>query len=234
MDIKKIFCNTCKYETKHELLKTHSRNYSEEFETDGIKMLGWYEDWEYGMWVCRGCDTATLESKYHCAGSYDSEGNDVFHYSYAPQRKNTYERPPKEFAHIDEKLNGIYREIIQAYKSGLNTVAVMGIRALLEGICIQEGIGDKGAFKLSVKLQKLEEKNGIPHQIIEGLNSIKSFGDDAAHRLIKLNKMDLELSIELLEALLTSLYEAKFDLQHKALQLKNRQEAVKKAFDERS
>ncbi|MUK45869.1 DUF4145 domain-containing protein [Aliivibrio fischeri] len=223
MNIKKIFCNTCKNETKHELLRKHDRSYSEELDA------GWYEDWEYNMWACRGCDTATLETKYICAGSYDHEGNEVYHYSYDPQRKNTFERLPKKFMHIDDKLNGIYKEIILAYKAGLNTVSVMGIRALLEGICIHEGINDKDAYHLTGKLKELEKKSFIPHQIIEGLVSIKSFGDDAAHSLVKLNKMDLELSIELLEALLTSLYEAKFELQHKALQLKSRQESLEKA-----
>jgi hypothetical protein len=46
--------------------------------------------------------------------------------------------------------------------------------------------------------------------------NLKFIGDDAAHRLMPPSKSQLRLSIDLLEALLTHLYEAKYDLEKKA------------------
>ena len=92
----------------------------------------------------------------------------------------------------------------------------MGIRALLEGICVEEGIIDDVAYNLGKKIEKLKTKHDIPDSIIEGIEGLKFIGDDAAHKLSSSDKNTLLISIELLEALLTHLYEAKFNLQHKA------------------
>lgn len=94
-DIKKIHCNTCNYETKHELLSSHDRDYHEVEEVDGQSLLGCHECWQYGFWVCRGCDTATLEEKYNSAGMYDHDGNDIYSYTHFPERSNKSKKEPK-------------------------------------------------------------------------------------------------------------------------------------------
>ncbi|CAE6907888.1 hypothetical protein ACOMICROBIO_LKFPLAJE_01856 [Vibrio sp. B1FIG11] len=228
MSDKKLFCNTCKIPTNHEVVDSRDRQFEEEYEYEKGKIITtWWEHWEYSMLVCLGCDTATLETKYTNPELYDDDENRLYEYTYLPRRERQFDRTPKQFLHLDEKLARIYDEIIKSYQNGLNTVAVMGIRALLEGICVHEGIDDKIAFNLAGKLKHLEKHSSIPHQIVEGLTSIKSFGDDAAHRLVSLHEADIELSIDLLEALLTSLYEAKFELHETASRLKRRQDALK-------
>jgi len=213
--IKKIHCNTCGLDTNHELITTHERKHFEEDYRDGEKYLAWYEEWKYGFWVCRGCDTASLEEKYHCSGMYDQNGDDIYDVSYQPTRKNL-NRVPKKFQHIDSKLNSVYLEIIQAYQQGLGVATAMSIRALLEGICVNEGIDDSTAWKFEVKIEKLQTVSSIPESITDGLKNLKFIGDDAAHRLISPDKYTLSLAIDLLEALLTHLYEAKFELHKKA------------------
>jgi hypothetical protein len=147
---------------------------------------------------------------------YDDEGNDVYSTTYSPERNNKYIREPKYFLHIDDKLKTTYIEIVKASNNNLNTVCSMGIRALLEGVCIQEGISDQDAWGLKKKIEFLKEKNNIPEGIIEALMSLKFIGDDAAHRLMPSDKDGIILSINVIEALLTHLYEAKFDLAQKA------------------
>lgn len=215
-DIQKIFCNTCNYETKHERLSSHDRSYYEVEEYAGSEQLVWHEDWEYSFFVCRGCDTATLQEKYHCVGMYDNNGDDVWSYTFHPERTNRGKREPLQFLYIDKKLNQTYREVIKAYHHGLDIVTAMGVRALLEGICVCEGVCDKKAWGLGQKIEGLKTSSNIPGSIIEGLKSIKFIGDDAAHRLKNAQKTNISLAIDLIEALLTHLYEAKFNLQQKA------------------
>lgn len=223
-EITKIFCNTCKYETKHDVKSTHDRAYQEIHEDYGQEYFGYYEYYEYRFLICRGCDTATLEEKFTCAGMHDGNGEDIYSSEYNPLRKNLGQRKPMRFLHIDKKLNETYNEIIKAHLQGLGIVTAMGIRALLEGICVVEGIDDTKAYGLAKKIDKLKSESKVPESIIEGLQSIKFIGDDAAHRLTSTEKNNISLSIDLLEALLTNLYEAKFDLEHKA-------ELVKKAHN---
>ena len=160
-----------------------------------------------------------MEEKYNCALQWDSQGNDIYTYAQYPER-TIKKRDIKHFQHIDSKLNDAYKEIIRAHRQGLEIVSAMGVRALLEGICVSEGIDDDKAWGLNKKIDALQSSNKIPSSIVDGLKGIKFIGDDAAHRLAPSGKNSIDLSIDLLEALLTHLYEAKFDLEHKAERVK--------------
>ncbi len=212
----KIYCNTCKGETNHDVKSTHDQSYHEEFEDHGQRFLGYYEQTEFRFLICCGCDSATLQEKWTCSGMHDHNGDDIYSYNYHPKRKNLGEREAKKFHHVDKKLNDSYKEIITAFQQGLGIVTAMGVRALLEGICVIEGIDDSVAWGLAKKIEKLKDAPNIPDSIIDGLNGLKFIGDDAAHRLNATDKHTLSLSIDLLESLLTHLYEARIDLERKA------------------
>lgn len=218
MEIKRIYCNSCKSETKHDVKSSHEQSY---YEDHGQNRPSYYEETKYFFLICRGCDTATLEEKSTSSGMYDYDGDAIYNYSYYPKRKFSVEREAKKFRHVDKKLNGIYKEIMISFQQELNVVTAMGIRALLEGICVLEGIDDKKAWGLEKKLNHLTDVSSIPITIVEGLKKIKFIGDDAAHRLNTPEKHVLSLSIDLLESLITHMYEAKLDLDHKANLLKN-------------
>ncbi|UTV98313.1 DUF4145 domain-containing protein [Marinomonas rhizomae] len=212
----KIYCNTCKGETNHNIKSTHDQSYHEEFEDHGQRFLGYCEETKFSFLVCRGCDSATLQERWTCSGMHDHNGDEIYSYNYHPKRKNLGEREVKKFHHVDKKLNDSYKEIITAFQQGLEIVTAMGVRALLEGICVIEGIDDKAAWGLTKKIEKLKDSQNIPDSIIDGLNGLKFIGDDAAHRLNATDKHTLSLSIDLLESLLTHLYEARIDLERKA------------------
>ena len=60
----KLYCNTCKGDTHHELKAVHPREY---YETQGQPPNEWlvfWEKFESRFWICCGCDTATLEEAY--------------------------------------------------------------------------------------------------------------------------------------------------------------------------
>lgn len=217
---KKLFCNTCKRDTNHEIKSTHDQTYYEEYEEHGQTSQGYYEKIQYCFVVCLGCDTATLEEKWTGSGMRDHNGDQIHSYNYYPKRKNLGEREIKRFHHVDKKLNETYKEIITAFQQGLGIVTAMGVRALLEGICVLEGIDDKKAWGLAKKIEKLQCVSDIPNSIIDGLRDIKFIGDDAAHRLNTPSKHTLGLSIDLLESLLIHMYEAKMDLERKAKMMK--------------
>ena len=69
---------------------------------------------------------------------------------------------------------------------------------------------------MNKKIELLETESNIPKSITNGLKSLKFIGDDAAHRLIKTSTQNISLAIDLIEALLTQLYESRYDLELKA------------------
>jgi hypothetical protein len=215
----KIYCNSCGRETNHDVKSTHEQSYEEIYDNCGQKFLSYYENTQYGFLVCRGCDTATLEEQWTCSGMYENE-EQVYAYDYHPKRKNLGGRQAKRFHHVDKKLDDTYKEIITAFQQGLAIVTAMGVRALLEGVCVLEGIDDQVTRSLAKKIEKLKEVSNMPNGIIDGLNSLKFIGDDAAHRLSVADKDTLSLSIDLLESLLNHMYEARGELERKAEMIK--------------
>ena len=216
MKNKKIHCNSCNQETNHRYIAESNKRYYEVENHDGQDHLVYQETIDYEFWSCLGCDTALIEEKFNCSGMQDYNGEDVYEYQYYPPRSNVLKREPKKFIHIEKNLKSTYEEIIQTSNLNLQIVSAMGIRALLEGICIQEGIDDIKAYHLNGKIDKLKDESNIPDGIIEGLQSLKFIGDDATHKLTSTSKHNISIAIDLLEALLINLYEAKFDLAQKA------------------
>nr|WP_268991198.1 DUF4145 domain-containing protein [Vibrio cholerae] len=149
----------------------------------------------------------------------DENGDKIYGSTFYPER-GWNQRKPKDFLHIKPEINSVYKEVVKAFQVGLGVPTAMSIRSLLEAICIDQGITDKVAWKFEVKIEKLQEVAGIPSSITDGLKSLKFIGDDAAHRLVSPGKPILSSALDLIEALLTHLYEAKFDLHVKAENMK--------------
>lgn len=218
--ILKIYCNSCKGETRHEVLANHSREYDEvEGEDTPYPNLIFWEKWQYRFLVCRGCDTVTLQIAYTDAAMYDYEsGEQIFDVTYHPRRaRQVWER--KRFRHLDPKLEAIYEEAIACFNAEAKIACAMCLRALLEGICVNKGITDQAAWGLENKLKKLEEGNHLPSNIVECLLSFKFIGDDAAHRLVAASRSELDAAIGVMEDLLNFLYEVEYELASKAQRL---------------
>jgi hypothetical protein len=219
---KKIFCNTCKIDTKHEVKAVHTRVekiYDEDIGEPPFAPVVYWEQWEYKLLTCRGCDTAMLEETYTDAGMYDSDsGNQIEITTIYPQR-NYRVHSPKRFRNLDEKLETLYQEVIIGFNAGVKIGCSMSLRALLEGICVNKGITDAIAWGLEEKLKKLEDGNHLPSNIVDCLLSFKFIGDNAAHKLEAPSKDELELAISVMEDLLNFLFEAEYELTIKAKKL---------------
>jgi len=217
---KVIKCNTCKLQTNHGLKAIHTRHMEEEYDANdpyAFAQPTWWVDFEYRLWVCLGCDTAVLEE---AITPYTEDTYSTFY----PNRKGD-QLDIKNFIRLDDKLRAVYREVVQSYNAGLRIICGMGLRALLEGICVNKGITDKKAYGLEAKLGKLEEYTHLPSNIVESLYSFKFIGDDAAHRLEATSQEELKLAIKVMEHLLTFLYDMEYELASKAQELGDRRYA---------
>jgi hypothetical protein len=179
----------------------------------------------YSLWVCQGCDTATLQEACTAKALVSDNGLQVdWTYDFHPRRlKEGWQRKPFS---MPLKLGIIYQEVVESFNAGLVTLCSVGLRALLEGICVNKGITKEVAWGLEKKIDKLGEYGHVPVDIARSIKSFKFIGDSAAHRLEVPEEEDLVLAIEVMEELLTSLY----SLDYKAQYLLDRiQEAREKA-----
>src|SRR5690349_16209218 len=113
--IRKIYCNTCKGQTRHELMATHTRQYQDiQGEDTPFPQLVYWAEWEYKFWVCRGCDTGILEEAYTDQPMSDYQENPIIDSTYYPRREREV-WPQKRFRHLDPKLAIIYGEAISTF-----------------------------------------------------------------------------------------------------------------------
>jgi len=203
---KRIFCNTCRIETNHKLHTTHTKlDYHDEESGEWGEIV-------FVLWVCAGCDSATLQKTYTESDSIDKDGKQIYTtVGFFPKRAE-HEVDGKRFKELPEKLDKIYRETLLAFNSDLVVLCAVGIRALIEGICNDRDIDGR----------TLERKiNGmvsiLPPNIVTNLHSLRFIGNDAAHELTAPKIDELRLALEICEDILNYLYE----LDYKARQLTN-------------
>ncbi len=221
--VKRIYCNTCKGLTNHELMSTQERKSSDaNFEKDPLNESGQYEEWTYLFWICRGCETALLQEDHVAYVKGDEQYVTVF---YPRREKNSLNT--KVFVQLDEKLTDIYQEVITCFNNEAWILCAVGLRALLEGICADKNIPGRN---LSEKIEGLNKD--LPSNIVESLHSFRFIGNDAAHELLAPLKRDLQMAIEVMEDLLNFLYELDYKARSISLGLVDKNTNIKRPTNE--
>jgi|688.fasta_scaffold538947_2 hypothetical protein len=214
----KLYCNTCKGETHHELKAVHPReNYELAYENTSNEQIAFWEKYEYRLWVCRGCETATLEEAYTHIGMDKPNGDGPLWESVLSPKRQRTELRPKHFRNLNAKLSAIYLEIIYSFNAESKILCAIGLRALLEGICSDKAVAGRD---LNRKIEEL--KAFLPPNIVDSLHSFRFMGNVAAHELQPSQRNELQLAIEVIEDLLNFLY----DLEYKAQRLPRQRSTI--------
>ena len=187
-----------------------------------------------GTWEilrCCGCEDITFREIWIDSEDYNYNTNEFEPtvQLYPPRGENTL--PVKPYYNVSPILRRIYREVIDCYNNEIYTLCAAGLRAIIEGICVDKEIkgGDVEKFD-----KKSGAKNIIRSNVLEGkiegmakagfltkkhaeiLHEYRFLGNDAVHKLQSPNSEELKLAIEIIEHTLYNLYE----LPEKAWELK--------------
>ncbi len=202
-----IHCNYCNARTHHQMLATHRSCtwffridtmdvYDEEYEDDEGEEDHYLE---FCLWACQGCDTCLMETLYHEGEPTAPEAQ------YVPPRQlhGVY---AKEFHLLPAKLTAIYQEVTHSFNHSLNILCAIGIRALLEGICVDKGVKGKD---LSQRIDNLKDHH-LPPNIIAHLHTFRFIGNSAVHELDAPNLSTLKQCIDVLEDLMNYLYQLEY------------------------
>lgn len=203
---KRIFCNKCRGQRTHALKFIHHGQEGDPSEDQ------YFEAWTDSLWVCCGCETATLIHEWEMVGAEGITGAPQPEVHLYPPRV-VGKKQPKYFIKLPRRLSKLYDELLGAFNSGSMLLTTIGLRALIEGICKDKGI----------KADNLEHRiDGLmaffPNQsLIDSLHGFQFSGNDAAHDLEPMFPTEAADAIEVMEDLLNFMYE--FD--YKASQIKN-------------
>ncbi|PKN26422.1 MAG: hypothetical protein CVU65_05670 [Deltaproteobacteria bacterium HGW-Deltaproteobacteria-22] len=97
---------------------------------------------------------------------------------------------PLSWNEIKDRALVVYAECVHAFNYGLHLSCAIGLRALMEGICVDKNVTD---WNLGAKIPKLNAI--LPQNIVDNLHGFAFLGNDAAHRLDAVDKKTLQLAI---------------------------------------
>jgi len=203
MDTHKVFCNSCKQKTNHELVASHL--------TDGADE---YTDWKknYHIATCRGCEhTSLLVRNYFSeyvefdpTGGRNNQGQIVNDGWWDELFPNPLSRPePTWLVDLDDKtLKNILIETYKAIQAGSNYLATFGARTAVDRLIAIE-VGDQGSFPHG--LAKLKEEQKLSKHEIEVLEPTIEAGHAAAHRGWTPSAEELAVILDVVEGLINRL-----------------------------
>jgi len=213
-ETKKILCATCKVLTNHQLHKRHPFSVMITDDADVVAEPDEFPSIAYvlSVWSCRGCGEPTLEWQ---VGAGDPRTDD-FHpiaTEYFPRRsKDSIQR--KIFGGLKPDLARLYGELVTCFNEDCWQLCNLGLRALVEAVCCDQGCTGGDLKKQIDCLEKLVHSE----KVREALHVFRESGNAATHPTAKKGepaKLDeLRTRIRMMEDLLTYLY----DLDHRASQ----------------
>ena len=175
-------------------------------------------DFAQGTWeilACLGCEDVTFRTTW-----YTSEDPEPTIELLPPRHERMLKA--RLFYSVPPTLLGIYREAIHCFNESNNILCAAGIRALIEGICVDKEINDGpvpkqsgGSMRRSTMQGKIEgmvEADFLTREHAETLHQLRFLGNEALHELRAPTSDELRLAIGIAEHVMEGLY----DLSEKA------------------
>lgn len=205
-DIVRIYCNNCLNVTRHEIL----RNYEE------ARATGDVVDWRIVQ--CAGCENVSFYQLHRTEGEAGWEA--VSESVYPPRLF----RKPKDFVDVPANLDQLYRETVSAFNDSSLLFVAGGLRALVEGICVELGVTDgpkvdqsTGQYQtrngqivrggtLECKIEGLAERGILLRRHAAFLHEHRLLGNRALHELDVPEKQPLGTALNILEHVMEGLY----------------------------
>lgn len=213
-----IPCIACGRSTKH-LVKVS-------YDEDGCEVNrreNWSVEWMHNYQViqCQGCETFSFRHQSWCDQDFYPEAGDDGTTERLYPKRSTNDVTAKPFLNVPTTLRRIYVELIDCFNNECHTLCAAGLRALVEGICADQKIGDgpiampvKGGGTTTLRKNNLEgkiaglEEKGILTQVgAQTLHQHRYLGNEAVHELARPSVEELTLAIEIIEHILEQLYE---------------------------
>ncbi len=222
-----VQCATCNRATKHRVVVSFDED-GTAYDTDEQWSVDWVDN--YQVVQCQGCETISFRHVHWFSEDQDPfTGDDGSTERLYPKRSSNSINP-KGFYNVPSNLRRIYGELVDCFNNDSPTLCAAGLRALVEGVCAQQGVVDgpvqipaKGGGTQTVRKDNLEgriaglqEKGLLTQSSAQTLHEHRYLGNSAVHELARPSEAELKLAIEIVEHTLEQLYE----LPEKAEELK--------------
>jgi uncharacterized protein DUF4145 len=190
-----VRCKSCRRDTKHQSLTSHREG------SDDPEEPQWTATYEIVQ--CRGCGTVSYRTVSWDDGDFDPETGDMlFTVSVYPHR--SAEREPLAEAYVlPLNVRRIYKEVIDAMNSSSPILSALGLRTLIESICVNQKISGKN---LEEQIEGLAKQGVLASAQATILHSHRFLGNVAAHEILAPEPRELVAALEIAETVLRTIY----------------------------
>jgi len=191
----KIFCHQCGKDTNHNVLV------EEKVRSDEYDPYGWGQDHYFAR--CAGCDAFTYAIKEWCDDDWNPDTDEIDWTWKTYPRGATDRKPIDEMYELPAKVQLIYKEIIGSMNAQLSVLSGIGLRALIESICKDQGIDGRNLEK---RIDGLATKGVLSEAQADILHTHRFMGNVAAHEITSAKPNELVAALEIAENILRTIY----------------------------
>ena len=191
----KTFCHQCGKSTNHTIIA------QEKIVSASDDEYHWGETHYFAR--CAGCDAFTYAIESWSEDDWDPQTGDM------QSTWKTYPRGVSERQPIDDeyelpaKVRAIYREVIGAMNGQLPVLSGIGLRALIEAVCREQGIEGGNLERL---IDGLATKGVLSQAQADILHTHRFLGNVAAHEITSAQPRELVAGLEIAENVLRTIY----------------------------
>lgn len=192
----KVLCAECKKVTNHNIIKEH--------QASGDAYDGEIQWWaNYQVIECLGCDEVSFRQISSSSEDYNPQtGKQEIYEILYPDRADG--RAPMEDSDLfPVKTKRVYRETLKALNNQTPLLTAIGLRALIESICIEQKVKAKNLAK---GIDELVGMGLLSEKQAEFLHNHRFMGNEAAHEMVAPKPEHLVAAIDIAETLLKTIY----------------------------
>lgn len=191
----KSFCSNCKNITNHEIL--YEDKYVEE-PNDAI-----WSGTIHQVIKCMGCENRSFRLVEANSEDLDQHSGEILE-TVTIYPFEDFVHPPIASTHfLPIKVRDIYFELLKALTNGAPILTAIGLRALIEAICLDCKTTSKN---LEGKIKELATKGFLSKKQAEFLHKHRFIGNEAAHEIQAPKKSELLAALEIAETILKTMY----------------------------
>jgi hypothetical protein len=191
----RVFCGECEGLKNHKVIaKREVRNHPDEPYHWGV---------DHYFCQCAGCDTYCYAIADWTEDDFDQYTGEMdYKWKTYPFSKNA-RKPIDDANDLPEKVRFIYLETLGALNSQLPVLTAVGLRAIIEAICVDQKIKGRN---LEQKIDGLATSGVLSSAQADILHGHRFLGNVAVHQIVSANPKELIAALEIAETMLRTIY----------------------------
>lgn len=157
----------------------------------------------YQIICCLGCDAVRFRHEFSHVDSPPGPDGEVVPIVHVYPESRSADWAVKSTVWLPGSVARIYTETVAAFNAGARILAGAGLRAIVEAICLDQGVS---GGNLQKKIDALVAGGLLGKPQADLLHEERYIGNTALHKITPPSKHDIEDGLQIVEGLLSTIY----------------------------